>query len=110
MHYKENCAPIGGMVYVIDIQRDKKGGWPEPGSNQRHKDFQSSALPTELSGPFQRLDTIWLWVFSSRQTFSKAEIHPNPQQYIRANLQAIALDNVEISRVNPPPILEQYSL
>ncbi len=23
---------------------------PEPGSNQRHKDFQSFALPTELSG------------------------------------------------------------
>ncbi len=24
--------------------------WPELESNQRHKDFQSSALPTELSG------------------------------------------------------------
>ena len=24
---------------------------PEPESNQRHEDFQSSALPTELSGP-----------------------------------------------------------
>ena len=23
---------------------------PEPGSNQRHADFQSAALPTELSG------------------------------------------------------------
>jgi hypothetical protein len=26
------------------------GMWPELESNQRHKDFQSSALPTELSG------------------------------------------------------------
>lgn len=26
--------------------------WPELESNQRHKDFQSSALPTELSGQF----------------------------------------------------------
>ena len=25
---------------------------PEPESNQRHEDFQSSALPTELSGHF----------------------------------------------------------
>ena len=24
--------------------------WPKPGSNWRHKDFQSFALPTELSG------------------------------------------------------------
>jgi hypothetical protein len=29
----------------------RKGEWcPEPGSNQRHCDFQSHALPTELSG------------------------------------------------------------
>ena len=29
-----------------------QGKWcPEPESNQRHEDFQSSALPTELSGP-----------------------------------------------------------
>ena len=24
--------------------------WPKPGSNRRHKDFQSSALPAELPG------------------------------------------------------------
>lgn len=28
----------------------RKGKWPEQESNQRHKDFQSFALPTELSG------------------------------------------------------------
>ena len=28
--------------------------WPELESNQRHKDFQSSALPTELSGLVRR--------------------------------------------------------
>ena len=26
--------------------------WPETGSNRRHADFQSAALPTELSGRF----------------------------------------------------------
>ena len=26
------------------------GKWPDPESNWGHKDFQSSALPTELSG------------------------------------------------------------
>ena len=32
-----------------------RGGWcPEPESNQRHCDFQSHALPTELSGPRRR--------------------------------------------------------
>jgi hypothetical protein len=31
-----------------------RGKWcPEPESNQRHADFQSAALPTELSGPFR---------------------------------------------------------
>jgi hypothetical protein len=29
--------------------------WPELESNQRHKDFQSSALPTELSGQKDKL-------------------------------------------------------
>ena len=29
---------------------------PEPESNQRHEDFQSSALPTELSGQFCRFE------------------------------------------------------
>src|SRR5690606_4782016 len=28
----------------------RKKWWPESDSNQRHKDFQSSALPAELSG------------------------------------------------------------
>ena len=27
--------------------------WPEVESNHRHEDFQSSALPTELSGHFE---------------------------------------------------------
>ena len=31
------------------IKKDNKK-CPEPESNQRHEDFQSSALPTELSG------------------------------------------------------------
>ena len=31
--------------------------WPEPESNRRHKDFQSSALPTEL--PSHRLEAIY---------------------------------------------------
>ena len=30
--------------------------WPELESNQRHKDFQSSALPTELSGHKSKKD------------------------------------------------------
>ena len=31
-------------------QKKKIKKCPEPESNQRHEDFQSSALPTELSG------------------------------------------------------------
>ena len=31
---------------------------PEPESNQRHEDFQSSALPTELSGHLSSGDRI----------------------------------------------------
>ena len=31
-------------------QKKENKKCPEPESNQRHEDFQSSALPTELSG------------------------------------------------------------
>ncbi len=33
-----------------EFTRQKMRRWPEQESNQRHKDFQSFALPTELSG------------------------------------------------------------
>ena len=39
-----------------DIGRDRERWWLEPESNWRHKDFQSSALPTELSS--QRLPVL----------------------------------------------------
>jgi hypothetical protein len=31
-----------------------KRWWPETESNRRHEDFQSSALPTELSGQLKK--------------------------------------------------------
>ena len=34
---------------------DKKIWWLETESNRPHEDFQSSALPTELSSPFKKL-------------------------------------------------------
>ena len=36
--------------WLLFWQTFSKKTWPELESNQRHKDFQSSALPTELSG------------------------------------------------------------
>ena|GEM_PF-6776704 len=39
---------------------------PEQELNQRHKDFQSFALPTELSGQiFQRWKTVYIKLFSA---------------------------------------------
>ena len=54
---------FGGLFWVIEknyqlrwnsvfLQQEK--GWPELESNQRHKDFQSSALPTELSSHYEK--------------------------------------------------------
>lgn len=40
----------------LHLYRENKE-WPELESNQRHKDFQSSALPTELSGHEERKHT-----------------------------------------------------
>lgn len=37
--------------------------WPELESNQRHKDFQSSALPTELSGQVGKNNILKLRIF-----------------------------------------------
>ena len=34
---------------------EKLKWWPETELNRRHKDFQSSALPTELPGHFQKI-------------------------------------------------------
>ena len=42
------CRILHGKKIVNPILGSKK--CPEPESNQRHEDFQSSALPTELSG------------------------------------------------------------
>ena len=41
---------IPELVQVSSIGPSGKKKCPEPESNQRHEDFQSSALPTELSG------------------------------------------------------------
>ena len=38
----------GGQKCLVNMQEN---WWPEVESNHRHKDFQSFALPTELSGP-----------------------------------------------------------
>jgi hypothetical protein len=32
------------------LENPRKQQWPGPGSNRRHTDFQSVALPTELPG------------------------------------------------------------
>ena len=39
-------------------QKKENKKCPEPESNQRHEDFQSSALPTELSGHLRYDDEI----------------------------------------------------
>ena len=39
-----------GKVALYQMSYSRMGWCPEPESNQRHEDFQSSALPTELSG------------------------------------------------------------
>ncbi len=38
------------VVRIKDVISKSKGWCPEAESNHRHEDFQSSALPTELSG------------------------------------------------------------
>ncbi len=38
------------MTKLVILSDTEFNWWPELESNQRHKDFQSFALPTELSG------------------------------------------------------------
>ena len=47
-------SPINGQRCNLLIIRRLGKWWQEPESNRRHKDFQSSALPTELSCPDMR--------------------------------------------------------
>ena len=44
-----NNRPDQACVTYCFENKEKKW-WPEVESNHRHEDFQSSALPTELSG------------------------------------------------------------
>ena len=51
--WKASILPMNyTCIYNANIitQHSDFGKCPEPESNQRHEDFQSSALPTELSG------------------------------------------------------------
>ena len=56
--------------------------WPEVESNHRHEDFQSSALPTELSGHFELL--FCLACFTDR--FRQAHIKPKPTLVVKLDL------------------------
>jgi hypothetical protein len=44
-----NCAPLKKKDLALGV-KSFIYWWPETGSNRRHADFQSAALPTELSG------------------------------------------------------------
>ena len=53
---------------------------PKPESNQRHEDFQSSALPTELSGPIDLIVvslTTWT-ILHNKAKVVKNFIHDTP--------------------------------
>ena len=54
---------VSGRSPISDACREK---WTEPGSNRRHQDFQSCALPTELSVRHHR------WRRSKSSLFSAA--------------------------------------
>ena len=42
---------------IVNYKKIAQKKCPEPESNQRHEDFQSSALPTELSGHLKLTET-----------------------------------------------------
>ena len=48
------------LQYTPDFKSEcrNKKWWPETELNRRHKDFQSSALPTELPGHFKMTLTV----------------------------------------------------
>ena len=44
---------VAGFLARFAMETDERNGWPRAELNHRHKDFQSSALPTELLGRIQ---------------------------------------------------------
>ena len=62
--------------------------WPELESNQRHKDFQSSALPTELSGHIEPVRA-----FLYRQNMEGLTIR---REMIYFKLRALEVEILEI--------------
>ena len=51
--YQLSYTPLSNFILFIPIRIYNREKCPEPESNQRHEDFQSSALPTGLSGHTQ---------------------------------------------------------
>ena len=53
--YHLSYTPLSNDILCVSDQIYYREKCPEPESNQRHEDFQSSALPTELSGHLTHL-------------------------------------------------------
>ena len=80
----QRCRKHPKLIKELEACKRRKW-WPEVESNHRHEDFQSSALPTELSGHFELL--FCLACFTDR--FRQAHIKPKPTLVVKPDLSFI---------------------
>ncbi len=77
--------------------------WPGAGSNHRHTDFQSAALPTELPGHLKReysKEPKWVYIFATHMTLVCNQLNTIVFYYFAPQSLLLGVDSICLASSN----------